>query len=175
MTDFAQCPVCGALVLTEDLDAHIQEELDEQTAEGAAATAYLPPMPVACERCGASVPLAELDSHLLAHELEADPGSGYKASSSAAGPGPSSSADERCARCGLAVPLSEMSSHLLAHKLQAGGEDETTVEAIAAAATEQDAAELERRAFEELRQRYGFTETPQRQGACHLCGQEGHW
>lgn len=71
-----------------------------------------------------------------------------------------------CGVCGDRVPLAELDSHEAAHEI-----------ARAEAAARAAAAEEERRQFELLQQRYGFSDRPPppRPGRCHHCGEAGHY
>eukprot|EP00887_Chlorella_sp_A99_P007524 scaffold2.g7524.t1 len=192
----APCPLCGILVQQEELEAHVQNELAAQEASDRGASVLVGPSEaggpagtedafVLCEVCDDLVPLADLASHSLAHQLEAadwgaaaqqqqQQGASARAASAAAA---AAAADGclLCPHCGCEVPLADAESHLLAHELQSEDVVAADAAAVAAAADQEDAAQLEAQAFEELRARYGFSEAPSRPGACRLCGEEGHW
>ena len=67
-----QCPLCQGFFLLNQLEKHVEEELAAQAANTQASRSLCSAAAL-CERCGRNIPLAELDSHLLAHELD-EPG-----------------------------------------------------------------------------------------------------
>jgi hypothetical protein len=66
--DREPCPVCTELIPVAQLAAHCESHFSSSQPD-------LSPVDsgtVVCATCGASIALAELDSHLLAHELQGD-------------------------------------------------------------------------------------------------------
>ena len=83
-----QCPLCQGFFLLNQLEKHVEEELAAQAANTQASRSLCSAAAL-CERCGRNIPLAELDSHLLAHELD-EPGAAVATAADSASGTPAS-------------------------------------------------------------------------------------
>ncbi|GLI65824.1 hypothetical protein VaNZ11_009453, partial [Volvox africanus] len=123
--------------------------------------------------CGQWIPVSELDSHELAHQM-ASPAQGPAGTATAAAAAAASGRVQRSA-AGEEEDWMEMGFDDTDYSY---GED-ALGDAVAAAVAAEEAAAAARREeldFEALRARYGFSnKAPQRSGRCFTCGQEGHW
>lgn len=101
------------------------------------------------------LPPGELDSHLLAHQLEQEDLRQLEAQGPSTGAAVAEAADEEAA---AALAAAEWGGN-------GNGSDGDS---------EAHQAQLEELYFQELRARYGWT-APPRLGECRLCGSPGHW
>ncbi|KAG2488418.1 hypothetical protein HYH03_013102 [Edaphochlamys debaryana] len=110
--------------------------------------------------CGQWIPFTDLDSHELAHQMQA--AGGHRQGLGPAGPGTGAEGEDDWEQAGFGDSDYE----------DFGAAQDA---AVAAAAAEELAAAraAEEAEFEALRQRYGFSN--RRRGRCFACGVEGHW
>ena len=166
------------LCCTTELQAHVNDHFVKDDDEvqiveearivaggcsgSAAATAASPAVP--CPQCGAVLPPGELDSHLLAHQLEQEDLRQLEAHGRSRGTG---GAQDASARAAAEAADAEAAAALAAAEWGGGGEGSD-------GDSEAHQAQLEELYFQELRARHGWAAAP-RQGECRLCGGPGHW
>ncbi|GLC40065.1 hypothetical protein PLESTF_000933700 [Pleodorina starrii] len=135
--------------------------------------------------CGLWIPVSELDSHELAHQMagprpqQGDPGGAKRrdaaATAAAAAPGAAGSSGSGAPRDGADGDEDWMEAGFDDTDYDNLYGDDAADEAVAAAVAEEEAARRrqEEEDFEALRAKYGFSN--KRPGRCFSCGQEGHW
>ncbi|KAL4436617.1 hypothetical protein ABPG75_003756 [Micractinium tetrahymenae] len=182
------CPVCSrtfgsAHELQAHVNAHFDFEEDDEvqivedsaargrstpaaSTAAAAAAAAAAATAMACPQCGAALAAGELDSHLLAHQLEQEDLRQLEAGGASNG-SPNAAAAAAAARAAAEAADAEAASALAAAEWGGDGNGSD-------GDSEAHQAQLEELYFQELRARYGWAAAP-RQGSCRICGEFGHW